>query len=148
MEGLFALRPWKTLRPEGVNTALQMIPDREFACCSTCSVPVSVYLLPSEVAPGDVTVIQSQVETKFADNLQPINLLSATLIILERLVQRRLHGHLKRFNVVVPEQFGFRARHFSTHQLMGFVAVSYTHLDVYKRQGNTSGIKSFNLYKA
>ena len=55
---------------------------------------------------------------KFAENLRPISLLSSTSKVFERLVQRRLMDHLQRFDILVPEQFGFRAGHSSTHQLM------------------------------
>ena len=63
------------------------------------------------------------------DNLRPISLLSATSKVYERLVQRRVREHLINFDVLVPEQIGFRVGHSITHQ-----PVSYTHLDVYKRQ--------------
>ena len=56
-----------------------------------------------------------------SDNLRPISLLSATSKVFERLVQRRVREHLTNFDVLVPEQFGFRVGHSTTHQLMRMV---------------------------
>ena len=37
------------------------------------------------------------------------------------MVQSRLLDHLKQIDILVPEQFGFFAGHFLTHELMCFV---------------------------
>ena len=55
------------------------------------------------------------------ENLRPISLLSATSKVFERLIQRRIRDHLERLDVLIPEQFGFRELHSSTHQLMRLV---------------------------
>ena len=69
---------------------------------------------PQKWRKATVIVIPKQGEDfSRPDNLWPTSLLSATSKVLERLIQRRVLDHLRNFDV----------------------PVSYTHLDVYKRQG-------------
>ena len=59
-------------------------------------------------------------DTSRTDYLRPISLLSATSKVLERFVQRRVLDHLENFDVLVPEQFGFRVGHSTIHQVIGW----------------------------
>lgn len=123
-ERLLALRPRKAAGPDGVsNTALQRLPDRGVhflvdlfnSCLGKAYFPrkwrkATVIMIPK---PGK--------DPKIVGNLRPISLLSATSKVFERIIQRRVRDHLQRLEILIPEQFGFREGHSSTHLLMRLV---------------------------
>lgn len=55
---------------------------------------------------------------RLPENHRPISLLNTLGKLLERLILNGLLSHIKENNVYLPEQFGFRAEHATTHQLL------------------------------
>ncbi|GFR12534.1 probable RNA-directed DNA polymerase from transposon X-element [Trichonephila clavata] len=52
---------------------------------------------------------------------RPISLLPVLSKIAEKIIQTRLKDHLEKFNILIPEQHGFRPRLSTTHQLLRVV---------------------------
>ena len=57
----------------------------------------------------------------FSSNYRPISLLSSLSKLAERSILLRLNGFLSENNIIIPEQFGFRPAHATTHQLLRVV---------------------------
>jgi len=57
----------------------------------------------------------------FPTNYRPISLLNSIGKVLEKLVCKRAQNFLTENNVIPDEQFGFRGKHATTHQLMRIV---------------------------
>jgi hypothetical protein len=55
---------------------------------------------------------------KFPKKLRPINLLSTTGKLFEKLIPKIIHRHIEEKNLLNASQFGFRARHSTTLQCM------------------------------
>lgn len=54
----------------------------------------------------------------FPSSYRPISLLSGLSKVAERVILKRLNTYLNDNNIIVPEQFGFRLEHSTTHQLI------------------------------
>ena len=54
-------------------------------------------------------------------NYRPISLLPTLSKITEKIILKRLNVHLSENDVIIPEQFGFRPKHSTTHQLLRVV---------------------------
>lgn len=59
----------------------------------------------------------------FPVNYRPISLLCSLSKITERIILNRLQIHIDENNLVMPEQFGFRQKHNTTHQLLRLLEV-------------------------
>lgn len=55
---------------------------------------------------------------KDPNNYRPISLLSSISKILERLLLRRMESHATEHNIIINQQFGFRKKHSTLHQLL------------------------------
>lgn len=51
-------------------------------------------------------------------NYRPISLLPAISKIIERVIKLHLQQHITQHNILMPEQFGFRHKHSTLHQLL------------------------------
>ncbi|UYV62024.1 hypothetical protein LAZ67_1007530 [Cordylochernes scorpioides] len=56
--------------------------------------------------------------SKSLDDFRPISLLPIFGKIFERIILKRLQTYIDTRNVLIPQQFGFRANHSTTHQLI------------------------------
>lgn len=75
---------------------------------------------------------------------RPISLLSNVGKILERVIASRLRKHTIENNVLPPEQFGFRAKRSTSHQLHRIICQARTNL----QQGKSTGMLFFDIEKA
>lgn len=55
------------------------------------------------------------------ENFRPISLLPSISKVIERVIRARLLDFTTEHNIIIPEQFGFRAQHSTSHQLLRVV---------------------------
>ncbi|UYV72398.1 hypothetical protein LAZ67_9002947, partial [Cordylochernes scorpioides] len=70
---------------------------------------------------------------KSPEDLRPISLLPTIGKIYERIILRRLQRYLDNSNFIIPQQFGFRRGHSTTHQLiavMDYIQIRRSHKEV------------------
>ncbi|UYV73421.1 hypothetical protein LAZ67_10003116, partial [Cordylochernes scorpioides] len=70
---------------------------------------------------------------KSPEDLRPISLLSTIGKIYERIILRRLQMYLDNSNFIIPQQFGFRRGHSTTHQLIAvldYIQIRRSHKEV------------------
>ncbi|UYV80015.1 hypothetical protein LAZ67_18001422, partial [Cordylochernes scorpioides] len=65
-----------------------------------------------------IITIPKKSPVKSPEDLRPINLLSTIGKVYERIVLRRLQSYMDSINFIIPQQFGFRKGHSTTHQLI------------------------------
>ena len=68
-----------------------------------------------------ITLPKSGKDHGSVNNYRPISLLPAISKIFEKIIQARLQSTLDQHDVLRPEQFGFRRKHCTTHQLLRIV---------------------------
>ncbi|UYV73528.1 hypothetical protein LAZ67_10003973 [Cordylochernes scorpioides] len=70
---------------------------------------------------------------KSPEDLRPISLLPTIGKIYERIILRRLQMYLDNSNFIIPQQFGFRRGHSTTHQLIAvldYIQIRRSHKEV------------------
>jgi hypothetical protein len=80
-----------------------------------CSLTTGV--VPSKLKIAKVIPIFKSGDASDINNYRPISLLSSFSKILEKIVQNRLVKYLDLFNLITPQQFGFRSGHSTTHPM-------------------------------
>ncbi|UYV68046.1 hypothetical protein LAZ67_5002899 [Cordylochernes scorpioides] len=65
-----------------------------------------------------IITIPKKSPVKSPEDLRPISLLSTIGKVYERIVLRRLQSYMDSINFIIPQQFGFRKGHSTTHQLI------------------------------
>ncbi|UYV75209.1 hypothetical protein LAZ67_12002923 [Cordylochernes scorpioides] len=65
-----------------------------------------------------IITIPKKSPVKSPEDLRPISLLSTIGKVYERIVLRRLQTYMDSINFIIPQQFGFRKGHSTTHQLI------------------------------
>ncbi|UYV66688.1 EPM2AIP1 [Cordylochernes scorpioides] len=65
-----------------------------------------------------IITIPKKSPAKSPEDLRPISLLSSIGKVYERIVLRRLQTYMDSINFIIPQQFGFRNGHSTTHQLI------------------------------
>ncbi|UYV62896.1 hypothetical protein LAZ67_2002298 [Cordylochernes scorpioides] len=74
-----------------------------------------------------------KISAKSPEDLRPISLLPTIGKIYERIILRRLQRYLDNSNFIIPQQFGFRRGHSTTHQLiavMDYIQIRRSHKEV------------------
>lgn len=71
----------------------------------------------------------------FPESYRPISLLSCLSKVTERFIYNRLNSFLNTNNILIPEQFGFRSQHSTTHQLLRVVEFASEGLNKKKPTG-------------
>lgn len=74
------------------------------------------YFLPAWKEEGAIP--KAGADLALPQSYRPISLLSGLSKVVERVVQRRLNTHFNENNTIITEQFGFRPKHSTTHQLL------------------------------
>ncbi|UYV63234.1 hypothetical protein LAZ67_2003506 [Cordylochernes scorpioides] len=85
---------------------------------------------------------------KSPEDLRPISLLPTIGKIYERIILRRLQMYLDNSNFIIPQQFGFRRGHSTTHQLIAvldYIQIRRSHKEVNYLQGRTFSVKQGNF---
>jgi hypothetical protein len=80
-----------------------------------CSLTTGV--VPSKLKIAKVIPVFKSGDASDINNYRPISLLSSFSKILEKIVQNRLVKYLDLFNLITPQQFGFRSGHSTTHPM-------------------------------
>lgn len=66
-------------------------------------------LFPQSLKIAKIVPVLKKGDARFMDNYRPISILSFLDKVLEKLIETRLSRYLKKFNLLTPSQFGFRA---------------------------------------
>lgn len=82
---------------------------------------LSTGMIPSDWSQAFVTPIFKKGEKYQASNYRPVSLTCITCKILEHIVVSNILDHLDKFNILVDNQHGFRARRSCETQLVGFI---------------------------
>ncbi|UYV66797.1 hypothetical protein LAZ67_4002878, partial [Cordylochernes scorpioides] len=82
--------------------------------------------------------------SKSLDDFRPISLLPIFGKIFERIILKRLQTYIDTRNVLIPQQFGFRANHSTTHQLITVIDFIQTR----KSLNEAVGVVLLDLKKA
>ncbi|UYV78800.1 hypothetical protein LAZ67_16002823 [Cordylochernes scorpioides] len=86
---------------------------------------------------------------KSPEDLRPISLLPTIGKIYERIILRRLQRYLDNSNFMIPQQFGFRRGHSTTHQLiavMDYIQIRRSHKEVVAPPTRRSARRQENIY--
>lgn len=78
-------------------------------------------------------------------NYRPISLLNTMSKLFERIIQERMLRHIDENDLLLPEQFGFRRQHSTTHQLLR--VIKHIRVNAAKRRKST-GMVLLDVEKA
>ena len=134
------LKPFKASGPDNIqNILLKNLPDEAIAYLTQiinciiklahfpqCWKSARVVCLPK---PGK--------DPKFPQNYRPISLLNTMAKITESVILKKINKHLISKNILIKEQFGFRGKHSTTHQL---VRLTEHITDAFNKNQSTSSI--------
>ena len=68
-------------------------------------------------------------DLSLVSNYRPISILPAISKVLEKLIYKRLYGFLGRFNILFPEQYGFRSGKSTNDAINSFLQYVYDSLN-------------------
>ncbi|UYV85105.1 hypothetical protein LAZ67_X004585 [Cordylochernes scorpioides] len=91
-----------------------------------------------------IITIPKKSPVKSPEDLRPISLLSTIGKVYERIVLRRLQTYMDSINFIIPQQFGFRKGHSSTHQLITVI----DYIQIRKSHKEAVGAVFLDLTKA
>ncbi|UYV71213.1 hypothetical protein LAZ67_8002209, partial [Cordylochernes scorpioides] len=91
-----------------------------------------------------IITIPKKLPVKSPEDLRPISLLSTICKVYERIVLRRLQSCMDSINFIIPQQFGFRKGHSTTHQLITVI----DYIQIRKSHKEAVGAVFLDLTKA
>ena len=93
------------------------------------NVSLSTGVVPNDMNIAKVIPIPKNAESENVSNYRPISILPSFSKILERVVYERLLGFLQKHNILSNYQFGFRAKHSTSHAILHFINNVVTGID-------------------
>ena len=125
------LNPSKASGPNGIPTnILQMISNiicTPLSKIFNISVPSGTH--PEKLKHAKVVPIFKKGSRLLISNYRPISLLSNLNKIFEKLMYKRIYAFLEKYNILYDLQFGFRAKHSTTHALISITEKFRSALD-------------------
>ena len=100
--------------------------------------------LPSDWKQAKVSPIHKGGDRTDKNNYRPISVISVVMKILERIVHDQLQQHFVKYNLLAPQQSGFRKGHSTDTVLSYFSDYLLKHMD----QGNLTGVVFLDFRKA
>jgi hypothetical protein len=85
--------------------------------------------LPGEFKDAHVTPIYKEGDKTNPSNYRPISVTSAFSKIFEQTLLAQVLGHLERFSVLAPSQYGFRRNHSTVHAIIDSLEYAFTELN-------------------
>ena len=78
-------------------------------------------IFPTKLKRAKVTPIFKGGSTQKSTNYRPISVLSPFSKVFEKIINNRLSKYFSKYNIIAKEQFGFRAKHATTHAISDIV---------------------------
>ncbi|XP_071052908.1 uncharacterized protein [Onthophagus taurus] len=114
----------KASGPDGIgNAALKALPLKAVVSLTgIINATLRLRHFPTKWKSADVVVLpKPSANPTFPQNYRPISLLSCLGKVCERVVQTRLQISVQDLNLIQDEQFGFRPKHSTVHQVLRLV---------------------------
>ena len=128
------LNPSKASGPNGIPTKImQMISNiicTPLSKIYNISVPSGTH--PEKLKYANVIPVFKKGSRLLISNYRPISLLSNLNKIFEKLMYKRIYAFLEKYNILYDLQFGFRAKHSTTHALISITEKIRSALDAGK----------------
>ena len=114
------LNPLKSSGPNGIPTKImQMISNIICVPLSKIyNIPIPTGTHPDKLKNANVIPIFKKGSRLIISNYRPISLLSNLNKIFEKITYKRIYEFLEKHNILYDLQFGFRAKHSTTHALI------------------------------
>lgn len=137
----------KASGPDGIgNAALKALPLKAVVSLTgIINATLRLRHFPTQWKCADVVVLpKPKANPTFPQNYRPVSLLSCLGKVCERIVQTRLQRSVQDLNLIQDEQFGFRPKHSTVHQVLRLV--EYV-TDGFNRKQSTAAV-FFDVAKA
>ena len=124
------LNPSKSSGPNGIPTKImQMISNICVPLSKIYNIPIPTGTHPDKLKHANVIPIFKEGSRLIISNYRPISLLSNLNKIFEKIMYKRIYAFLEKHNILYDLQFGFRAKHSTTHALINITEKIRSALD-------------------
>lgn len=98
-----------------------------------CNLSLDTGIFPSAFKTSIITPVHKGGKGDGVGNYRPISVLTALSKILEKIINKRLITYLEKYNILSPNQFGFRAARSTEAAVTGLIDLITTNMDKKKK---------------
>lgn len=106
------------------NIVLKNLTRKALSVESISNACICLVYYPKTLKHAEVIVLHKPNKSTSPSSYRPISLLLSTSKLLEIITQKRVVKYLDSSNIIPSNQFGFRPKHFTTHQYYASVKPS------------------------